>query len=123
MKSNNKMDCALETKPPNWKTINWKKVERAVKSFQLRIAKAIREGKHNKAKALQWLLTHSWAAKLLAVKRVTENSGKRTTGVDRVRWKTPIQKIRAALSLSRKGYKAMPLRRLYIWIFRSNLTP
>ena len=114
MKSNNKMDCALETKTPNWKTINWKQLERAVKSFQLRIAKAIREGKHNKAKALQWLLTHSWAAKLLAVKRVTENSGKRTPGVDGVRWKTPTQKIRAALSLSRKGYKALPLRRLYI---------
>ena len=109
-----KPGCALETKPTNWKTINWKQVERSVKSFQLRIAKAIREGRHNKAKALQWLLTHSWAARLLAVKRVTENSGKRTPGVDGVRWKTPIQKLRAALSLSRKGYKAMPLRRLYI---------
>jgi len=31
---------ALETKPVNWKTINWKQVERSVKSFQLRIAKA-----------------------------------------------------------------------------------
>ena len=53
MKSNNKMDCALETKPTNWKTINWKQVGRAVKSFQLRIAKATREDKHNKIRALQ----------------------------------------------------------------------
>lgn len=113
MKSN-KPDCALETKPANWKTINWKQVERSVKSLQIRIAKATREGKHNKAKALQWMLTHSWAAKLLAVKRVTENLGKRTPGVDGVRWKTPTQKLRAALSLSRKDYKALPLRRLYI---------
>ena len=113
MKSN-KPDCALETKPTNWKTINWKQAERSVKSFQLRIAKATREGKYNKVKALQWMLTHSLAAKLLAVKRVTENSGKRTPGVDGVRWKTPTQKLRAALSLSRKGYKALPLRRLYI---------
>lgn len=113
MKSN-KPDCALETKPANWKSINWKQVERVVKSFQLRIAKATREGRHNKAKALQWMLTHSWAAKMLAVKRVTENLGKRTPGVDDVRWKTPTQKLRAALSLSRKGYKALPLRRLYI---------
>ncbi len=113
MKSN-KPDCALETKPANWKTVNWKQAEREVKSFQLRIAKATREGRHNKAKALQWMLTHSWSAKLLAVKRVTENSGKRTPGVDGVLWKTPTQKLRAALSLSRKGYKAMPLRRLYI---------
>jgi len=64
--------------------------------------------------ALQWMLTHSFTAKLLAVKRVTENSGKRTPGVDDFRWKTPTQKLRAALSLSRKDYKAMPLRRLYI---------
>lgn len=113
MKSN-KPDCALETKPVNWKTINWKQVERLVKSFQLRIAKATREGKHNKVKSLQWMLTHSWAAKLVAVKRVTENSGKRTPGVDGVRWKTSTQKLRAALSLSRKDYKAMPLRRMYI---------
>lgn len=82
-----KTDCTLETRPINWKTINWKQVERSVKSFQLRIAKATREGKHNKVKALQWMLTHSMAAKLLAVKRVTENSGKRTPGVDGVRWK------------------------------------
>lgn len=114
MKSNNKMDCALETKPTGWNSINWKQAEGSVKSFQLRIAKATREGKHNKVKSLQWMLTHSWSARLLAVKRVTENSGKRTPGIDGVLWKTPTQKLRAALSLSRKGYKAMPLRRLYI---------
>ncbi len=52
--------------------------------------------------------------KTLAVKRVTENSGKRTPGVDGVMWKTPTHKFRAALSLVRKGYKALPLRRLFI---------
>ena len=98
----------------DWNSINWKKVEKVVKSFQLRIAKATREGKLNKVKALQWMLTHSFTAKLLAVKRVTENSGKRTSGVDGIRWKTPAQKYLAARSLSRKDYKAMPLRRLYI---------
>jgi RNA-directed DNA polymerase len=113
MKSLHK-DCAPETKPTHWSSINWKQVRRKVMSLQLRIAKAIKEGRHNKAKALQWLLTHSFAAKVLAVKRVTENSGKRTPGVDGVRWKNPAQKLRAALSLIRKGYKALPLRRLYI---------
>ncbi len=113
MKSDQK-DCAPESNLTHWKSINWKKVKQSVKSLQLRIAKAIKEGKHNKAKALQWVLTHSFSAKLLAVKRVTENSGKRTPGTDGVRWKTPTQKLRAALSLSRKGYQAKPLRRLYI---------
>ena len=113
MKSDQK-DCAPETNLKNWKSIDWKKVNKSVKSLQLRIAKATREGKHGKAKALQWLLTHSFAAKLLAVKRVTENSGKRTPGVDGIRWKKPAQKYRAATSLVRKGYKALPLRRIYI---------
>jgi RNA-directed DNA polymerase len=113
MKSDQK-DCAPETKMDNWNSINWKQVKQEVKSLQLRIAKAIMEGRHNKAKALQWMLTHSFAAKLLAVKRVTDNSGKRTPGVDGVLWKSPTHKFRAALSLVRKGYKALPLRRLFI---------
>lgn len=113
MKSHQK-DCAPESKPKHWKSIDWKQVKQDVKSLQLRIAKAIMEGKHNRAKALQWMLTHSFSAKLLAVKRVTENSGKRTPGTDGVLWKTPVQKIQAALSLIRKGYKALPLRRLFI---------
>jgi RNA-directed DNA polymerase len=108
-------DCAPETVVKEWKSINWKTVKQSVRSLQLRIAKATKEGKHNKVKALQWMLTHSLAAKLLAVKRVTENSGKRTPGVDGVLWKTPTQKLRAALSLLRKNYKANPLRRHYIF--------
>jgi RNA-directed DNA polymerase len=109
-----KTDCALETEYHDWNLINWKKVEGSVRSLQLRIAKATREGKTGRVKTLQWMLTHSLDAKLLAVKRVTENKGKRTPGVDKIRWKTPIQKLTAAKSLVRKDYKAMPLRRLYI---------
>jgi RNA-directed DNA polymerase len=46
-------------------------------------------------KALQWLLTHSFYAKALAVKRVTSNSGSRTAGMDKVLWKTPHAKFKA----------------------------
>jgi RNA-directed DNA polymerase len=63
---------------------------------------------------LQWLLTHSLSAKLLAVKRVTENAGKFTAGVDGVVWKTPVQKLNAAKTLEKKGYKSKPLKRVYI---------
>jgi len=65
-------------------------------------------------KALQWLLTHSLHAKLLAVKRVTTNKGKKTPGVDGVLWKGNKAKIQAALNLQRHGYKAQPLRRINI---------
>ncbi len=63
---------------------------------------------------MQWLLTHSLSAKLLAVKRVTENAGKFTAGVDGVVWKTPVQKLNAAKTLEKKGYKSKPLKRVYI---------
>ena len=105
---------APSTRVIHWKTINWKTVENHVKRLQLRIAKAIKIGRYAKAKALTWLLTHSFLAKLLAIKRVTQNTGKRTPGIDGVIWKTNKQKIDAALKLRRKGYKAQPLRRIYI---------
>ena len=63
---------------------------------------------------MQWILTHSFFAKLLAVKRVTQNTGKRTPGIDKVIWKTDRQKMNAAYELRRTGYKAQPLRRIYI---------
>lgn len=60
------------------------------------------------------MLTHSHYAKLVAVRRVTENQGKRTSGVDKELWETPETKWQAALSLTEKGYKPSPLRRVYI---------
>jgi RNA-directed DNA polymerase len=53
-------------------------------------------------------------AKLWAVRRVVSNQGKRTPGVDKVLWKTPRQKMQAVRSLRRRGYKPLPLRRIYI---------
>src|SRR3984893_7326020 len=105
---------APSTRIIRWKTIDWKTVEDQVSRLQLRIAKAIKIGRYNKAKALQWLLTHSFSAKLLAVKRVTQNTGKRTPAIDIVIWKTERQKINAVYELRKKGYKAQPLRRIYI---------
>ena len=97
-----------------WQFIDWKAVEIHVNKLQMRIAKAIRLGKHNKAKALQWILTSSFYAKLLAIKQVTQNKGKNTPGVDHDIWKIPEQKINAIDNLKRRGYKASPLRRIYI---------
>jgi RNA-directed DNA polymerase len=105
---------ASSTSFESWNSINWKTVEKQVLRLQMRIAKAIREGRHGKAKALQWLLTHSFYAKLRAVKRVVQNDGSKTAGVDRIIWKTPTQKMQAAKSLQRRGYSPKPLRRIYI---------
>ena len=98
----------------DWRSIDWKKAERKVKELQMRIAKAVRDKKLRRVKSLQWLLTHSFYAKLLAVRRVVTNKGSRTPGVDGVVWKTPKQKMDAVNSLNRKGYRPLPLRRIYV---------
>lgn len=97
-----------------WDSIDWKTATAEVDRLQRRIAKAYREGRHGRAKALQWILTHSFYAKVSAVKRVTQNKGANTPGVDKVTWVTSKQKMDAALSLKRQGYKTQPLRRIYI---------
>ena len=123
MKPDKSSGCASPTRFKTWKSIDWNAAEKQVRSLQLRIAKAIREGRKSKAKALQWLLSHSMAAKALAVRRVTQNKGAKTPGVDNVRWKTNTQKLNAAKSLVRKSYKALPLRRLYIRKKNGKLRP
>jgi RNA-directed DNA polymerase len=98
----------------SWTLIQWDSVNYLVRRLQLRIAKAIKLGRYGRAKALQWLLTHSFYAKLLAVKRVTQNKGRNTPGIDRIIWRTPRQKMQAVKLLKRRGYRSLPLRRIYI---------
>jgi RNA-directed DNA polymerase len=99
---------------PTWHQMNWRQAERNVRRLQTRIAQATQAGKWDKVKALQRLLTHSLSGKALAVRRVTENTGKRTPGVDGETWKTPEQKTTALYTLQQRGYHPRPLRRMYI---------
>ena len=115
--------CASSGSANTWEQLDWTRCERTVKRLQARIVKATREGRWGQVKSLQWLLTHSFAAKALAVKRVTENQGKHTPGVDRVRWSTPAAKFKAIKSLQRRGYKPQPLRRVYIPKANGKLRP
>jgi len=107
-------DAPSAPAPLSWKTIDWPSLRQEVRRLQMRIAKATQAGKHRKVQALQWLLTHSRSAKLLAVYRVTTNRGAKTPGVDNVLWRTDRQKLQAAFSLKRHGYRPRPLRRHYI---------
>jgi RNA-directed DNA polymerase len=98
----------------HWHDINWAECHKNVKRLQARIVKATAEGRWGKVKNLQRILTHSYSAKAIAVKRVTENKGKRTSGVDGETWNTPESKAKAIDSLKRRGYKSSPLRRVEI---------
>lgn len=106
--------CASSHKAVSWESIDWKKANAHVKKLQMRIVKAQKEGHYSKVKSLQWMLTHSFYAKALAVKRVTSNTGKNTSGVDHELWLTPQAKLRAISKLTRRGYQPQPLRRVYI---------
>jgi RNA-directed DNA polymerase len=100
--------------PQDWHSIQWKPVNERVRRLQARIVKATKAGKWHKVQALQHVLTHSFSGKILAVRRVTENQGKNTPGVDRVIWHTPEKKWNAIHQLQRRGYQPRPLRRVYI---------
>jgi RNA-directed DNA polymerase len=103
-----------QSQPLTWKSINWEEAKSEVRRLQMRIAKAVKEENFRKVKALQWILTHSFYAKALAVKRVTSNKGKNTPGIDGIICKTGKAKMQAVLSLRQRGYKAQPLKRIHI---------
>jgi RNA-directed DNA polymerase len=107
----------------NWHSIDWKKANKNVRRLQARIVKAEKEGRRGKVKALQRLLTHSFSGKALAIRRVTENNGKKTPGVDSEVWDTPEKKALALKSLKQQGYKALPLKRIYIPKSKGKLRP
>lgn len=114
MNENENSSCALPHHADNWQTIIWRKVIQKVNRLQRRIAKAVKEGKWGKVKALMYLISKSFYAKLLAVFRVTTNKGGNTPGVDKIVWMNDNDKLQAANNLKVRGYSPKPLRRVYI---------
>ncbi len=98
----------------NWKSIPGKEMQKQVFRLQVRIAQAERTGRRGRVKALQRILTTSFAAKYLAVRRITRSPGGKTPGIDKVTWGTDLQKMKAIFKLKGKGYTPQPLRRIYI---------
>ncbi|GAA0800900.1 group II intron reverse transcriptase/maturase [Faecalicatena orotica] len=101
-------------KASRWEDINFKMAEQKVKKLQKRIAVAFGNDDFDKVALLQNMIIHSFYAKALAVKIVTSNRGRYTAGIDNVVWITPEEKFDAIYNLSRRGYKAMPLKRIFI---------
>lgn len=106
--------CALPHHADKWSNIVWRKVIQQVSRLQRRIAKAVKEGRWGKVKALTYLVSKSYYAKLLAVFRVNTNKGGEIPGVDGIVWRNDVDKIKAVRSLKTRGYSPKPLRRVYI---------
>ncbi len=107
----------------HWGEIDWRSVNRNVRRLQVRIVKAVEANRWGKVKVLQRLLTHSRDGKLLAVRRVTENQGRKTAGVDGIIWNTPAKKAAAVYAMRGRGYRPLPLRRIYIPKSNGKLRP
>lgn len=106
-----------------WQQQPWKQYEEEVRRLQVRIAKAQKEGKYGKVKCLQYILVHSKAARFLAVKRVSQNKGSRTAGVDKVTWRKDAVKLKATESLTKRGYRPLPLKRVLIPKMNGKMRP
>src|SRR5579872_7338870 len=109
-----KADSAASRSVSEWDQIPWPIVHDRVRRLQTRIAQATRDQDWRRVKALQRFVVNSFSAKALAVKRVSENDGKRTPGVDGETWSTPEVKWQAIQRLSSRGLRPQPLRRVYI---------
>lgn len=105
---------AASDKRVEWNRIDWKAANKHVRRLQARIVRATREGRWGEVEYLQRLVTHSFSGRAMAVRRVTENRGKRTAGVDGETWETPEKKAAAVRTLKRRGYRPSPLRRAYV---------
>ena len=97
-----------------WNDTNWRKLERGVHKLQKRIFQASNRGNVKLVRRLQKLLISSRSARLLAVRRVTQdNQGKKTAGVDGVKSLNPKQRL-ILVDKIKLGTKAKPTRRVWI---------
>lgn len=112
--SNDKKLYAVPDKISCWDDIDFVTAKRFVEKLQRRITKAQEACAYGKAMKLQRVLVNSFYAKALSVKLVITNKGKCTSGIDRVIWSTPEEKLSAIGDLSLKGYNPKPLKRVYI---------
>ncbi|WP_367267914.1 group II intron reverse transcriptase/maturase [Okeania sp. SIO2C9] len=98
-----------------WKDIDWKRVEKNVFKLQKLIYRASSRGEIRKMRKYQRLLTKSYYARLLAVRRVTQdNQGKKTAGVDGIKNLPPMQRLNLVDLLNSRHLKASPTRRVWI---------
>jgi len=113
-----KRKLPLDPESESWHKLPWRKFEQHVYRIQKRIFRAEQRGNVRAVHKLQKLLMKSRAARLIAVRRVTqENQGKKTAGIDGVKSVHPKQRLEMVDQLHPKRIKhrkPQPVRRIYI---------
>lgn len=109
----NTADAVLDNRV-EWHAIRWRAAQRNINRLQSRIVEAAEQSNWRKVRALQHIIIRSLSGAAMAIKRVTENTGKRTSGIDGELWSTPEKKTQALRTIRKGQYKASPLRRIYI---------
>lgn len=105
---------SIQSNTVEWNHIDWRKVEIYVFKLQKKIYQASIEGNVKKVRQLQKTLSNSYRAKLLAVRKVSQdNSGKKTAGIDGIKSLTPVQRLKLVQNLKLND-KAKPVRRVWI---------
>lgn len=97
-----------------WANVNWRKLEKRVLKLQKRIYQASNRGDVKAVRRLQKTLLKSWSAKMLAVRKVSQdNQGKNTAGIDGKLALTPVARFKLVNSLKLSG-KSAATRRVMI---------
>jgi len=97
-----------------WNSINWKKIQLRVWRIQNKIYECSLKNDKSQVKNLQKTLINLFEAKLLAVRKVTQdNRGKKSAGVDGVKFLTPIQRVSLTYKIKING-RCDPIKRCLI---------
>ncbi len=107
----------LDPESEAWNKIPWRKLEQHCFRIQKRIFRASQRGNTRAVHKLQKLLMKSQSARLLAVRRVTqENQGKKTAGIDGVKSVKPAERSVMANQIHPKNWQdtSPPVRRVWI---------
>lgn len=102
--------CTDEYLTKLWEHINWDAAEQKLLDMQAQISRAAYRKDTETIETLQQTLVCDLDVKCLAVRHVTSTSC--SPGVDGIKWRTPSEKMRAAMSLTSKNYKPSPLRQI-----------
>ena len=102
----------------DWDSIEWNEHKDHVRRIQERIFRATRDQNWSKVKNLQKLLVRSHSARLISVRKITQdNAGKRTAGIDGKIYITSQAReklVEEIQKLNPMNYKGSPLKRVYI---------